>query len=147
MTFGPLTFQCACLQCNCRSTASARHSLHSSMSSARFVSDTSIPVAYIGVLVLSAVLRPLLSACCLFFNDRLYGRYQFRSAHRITDPIDKSSGCACDPVVEAAIKVLQYAISIDAAGHLAIECLKVNPNLLSVPTKISIPQLIRTEEQ
>src|SRR5258707_12969437 len=142
MKFGPFTFQCACLQCNCRSTASARQALHSSMSSARFVSDTSIPVAYIVVLVLLAVLRPLLSTCCLFFNDRLYGRHQFRSAHRIKHPIDEGSRCAGDPVVQAEIKLLQYAISIDAAGHLAIESLKVKPNLLSVPTKISIPQLI-----
>src|SRR5712692_9691083 len=52
MKFGPLTFQCACLQCNCRSTASARHALHNSMSWTRFVSDKSIPVAYILVLVL-----------------------------------------------------------------------------------------------
>src|SRR6266849_4886672 len=55
MKFGPFTFQCACLQCNCRSTASARHVLHSSMSWTRLVSDKSIPVAYILVLVLSAV--------------------------------------------------------------------------------------------
>src|SRR5882724_6173399 len=53
MKFGPLTFQCACLQCNCRSTASARDALHSSMIWTRFVSDKSIAVAYILVLVLS----------------------------------------------------------------------------------------------
>src|SRR5713101_2671057 len=113
MKFGPLTFQCACLQCNCRSTASARHALHNSMSWNRFVSDTSIPVEYIVVLVLSAVLRLLLAACCLLFNDGPYDRYQFRVAHRITYPIDESSRCAGDPVVQAEIKFLQYSIGID----------------------------------
>src|SRR6266850_774682 len=61
MKFGPLTFQCACLQCNCRSTASARHALHCSMIWTRFISDKSIPVAYILVLVLSAVHLPELA--------------------------------------------------------------------------------------
>src|SRR5258708_32310835 len=133
MKFGPFTFQCACLQCNCRSTASARHALHSSMIWTRFMSDKSIPVAYILVIVLSAVLRLTTTSWLQLFHDGLYGRYQFRSAHRITDPIDKSSGCAGDAVVQAEMEFLQYSIGIDAAGHLAIKSRKIKPNLIAVP--------------
>src|SRR5216684_1418912 len=112
MKFGPFTFQCACLQCNCRSTASARHALHSSMSWTRFVSDKSIPVAYILVLVLSSLARPscsqnsktrlhlpaLLSDNSLLFNDGLYRPDQFHAALGIEHTVDESCRCSGDPV-------------------------------------------------
>src|SRR5260370_32049292 len=132
--FAPFTVECGFFQRIDRPSASGRHELHSSISWTRFGSDTSIPVAYIVVLVLSAALRLLRSDCCLLFNDRFYGRYQFRSAHRITHSIDEGSRCAGDPVVQAEIKFLQYSIGIDAAGHLAIKSRKINPNLVAVLT-------------
>src|SRR5260370_7611880 len=126
--FAPFTVECGFFQRIDRPSASGRHELHSSISWTRFGSDTSIPVAYIVVLVLSAVLRLLRSDCCLLFNDRFYGRYQFRSAHRITHSIDEGSRCAGDPVVQPEIQFLQYPIAIHPAPHPPTKPPKTNPN-------------------
>src|SRR6266850_1248516 len=55
----------------------------------------------------------------------LYRHYQFHAAHRITHAVDESCRCSGDAVIQAEIKVLEYLIGINAAGHLTIESLKV----------------------
>src|SRR5262245_41201800 len=55
MNCGPLTFQCACLHCVCRSIASARRALRIAMTFVRVASDMMLfLVGYMASLLLSA---------------------------------------------------------------------------------------------